>query len=206
VLAVVLGSAGTAAAQPDEPPPQQVEVGFEARLALLIGEATQLSPRAGFGFGLHVHRQILRAGGLGLAAGADFGYDRFTETVHVRVLREDGSLAAYDDTQQLTHTSFVLAARARYDLPARFALLVGAGAGFSVSHFYRPPDGVNPLENDTAVVPLGRLCAGAALDVRLRTGIELQGCYTVAGANDRIRGVRPFGDVVDVGLGATYHF
>jgi hypothetical protein len=208
-LALLLVLVAVASARADDPmppvEPPSTSVGLEARLALLRGEGADLAPTAGFGFGLSARRRWFAGGRLGLWGGLDLAYDRFARTIRVTGINQGGMMVAYDDTQQLTHTSFAALQTARVDLGSWSGVLA-AGGGFSVAHFFRPADGVNAQEDLSSFVPL--VCAQATVGYQLwpRTALELSFHYNWLFSDDRIGTRKPFTDVMDVSLGAAYRF
>ncbi|HJZ84154.1 MAG TPA: outer membrane beta-barrel protein [Polyangia bacterium] len=194
---------------PEEEPPR-TSVGLEARLALLRGDATRFNNQAGFGIGVYAHYRWWGRGPLGLWAGLDLFHDRFFQTVQVVVHGIDMTTGQprdfmYEDSQQLTHTSFVAMQALRGAL-GRWSMGAAGGAGFSVAHFYRPYDGITPMQDKSSVVPVVRAQGGVAYDAWRDTSLKLQFTYNWMFSDDTVIYGKPFTDVMDVGLGLVYRF
>jgi len=195
-------------AEPAEP--DRTTLAMEARLALLHGDAANFNNQAGFGFGITADYRWGQLGPLALSAGGDLFFDRFSTDETLTVTASDATggprQLSYQDSKQLTHTSFVAMQRLRAAL-GRFATVAGGGAGFSVSHFKEPLVDIVPMSQErSSLVPLLRAEGGLWFDAWRDTGLYLQFTYNWMFSDERVSSGKPFTDVMDIGLGAAYHF
>jgi hypothetical protein len=191
--------------------PARLEVGLEAHLAVLHGDARRLF-RSPLGFGILVfgEREVASFVQCKLYLGGEFSYDRVSESVIVRVPQENNTVVQYEDTQQLTHSAFVFGGHVRRTF-GPITAFAGGGGGFSIAHFLRPYDGGNPAVERNSTVPLLRVRAGAEYGVG-HAAFGLAFAYTWAFSDDTVMvpmlatPVQPFGDWITIGAGVSYRF
>jgi hypothetical protein len=190
--------------------PAKTAVGVEGRLALR-GDSTGLANRYGIGFGLYGLRRWGGLGPLSFWAGVELYYDRFSDTVHVMATGANGMVLAYDDGQELTQTSFVAVQSARAEV-GRWGFSGTVGGGISIARFFRPFDGLLPQTDKSDVVPLIRAVAGISYQAWRDTALQLAFTYNWILSDDTVpqgverTPVKPFGDMMGVGVGALYRF
>jgi hypothetical protein len=222
-LAAALAASFFAQAEPAPPEPAPVVpvveekplrpngLGVAARFAYRRApEGEALSPAAGFSLGATYQRRYLTLRDrVGLGVAVDLFYDHFAADVQTAE-PINGVVASPPDAQRvISQTSFAALQTVALDAgPA--VVWVGGGVGVTIASLSTPEVALAP-GSLSALQPLARAAVGVELTVAARTALVVRADLTHPFTHPTLtttKGdtVRPFGELLDVGLGLLYRF
>jgi hypothetical protein len=197
---------GTTASGPPAPEPLDNIFGVTVNFAHRLGrEGQRIGPANGVSVGGDYQRRYLvMPGGLELAAGLDFFYDRFSTDLTGQTMLDPG-LAQ----RVVSQTNFALMQTVAWR-HGRLRTFVEVGGGATIAFFSSPEIALRPGSYD-AVQPIARGAAGLSVVVYHDVAATLKGMYThaftrpVFTASDGTT-YSFLGDLLDLGLGAVMQF
>ncbi len=227
VLASWWAQAEPAPAEPTAAPPVIVpapapEPVLDNRFAISAGygrrlgdEAARVGPRNGFALSAGYERRLVPLpNGFEVAAGLDFGYDKFATRVPATATPAPGQTRSYSGDRTLSETSFAAAGSLGWRR-RRLRLFAQVGAGVSIAYFSTPETALSP-GSLTAAQPLGRAAAGLDVAITPEVAVTVRAAFTHPFTHptlttDDSSGGPPatysfLGDLFDAGLGVALGF